>query len=235
MVRLQKYIAQCGVASRRKSEDLITEGRIKVNGNVVTELGFKVNLNDKIELDGKLLKLEKKKIYVMLNKPVGYITTTKDQFYRKTVLDLINGIEERIFPVGRLDYDTSGLIILTNDGEFTNKITHPTHEIEKTYVAKVLGVPNKDDIQKLREGVLIDDYLTASARVNIKSVNNGNAVVKISIHEGKNRQVRRMFEAIGYNVLNLRRTAIGPLRIGELAEGEWRYLSRQEVKILTLK
>lgn len=230
--RLQKYIADCGVASRRKAEELIKQGRVKVNGTVVTEMGTKVGDADLVEVDGKGIKPENKKVYILLNKPAGYVTTAKDQFGRPTVLDLLKGVRERVFPVGRLDYETTGLLILTNDGDFTYKMTHPKHEIEKTYVATIEGVPTNEEISRFEKGLMIDDYITAPAKLKILSQNNRKCVVEVTIHEGKNRQVRKMCETIGHPVLTLKRISLGKLSLGNLAEGSWRELSQQEVKSL---
>lgn len=230
--RLQKYIADCGVASRRKAEELIKQGRVKVNGTVVTEMGTKVGDADLVEVDGKGIKPENKKVYILLNKPAGYVTTAKDQFGRPTVLDLLKGVRERVFPVGRLDYETTGLLILTNDGDFTYKMTHPKHEIEKTYVATIEGVPTNEEISRFEKGLMIDNYITAPAKLKILSQNNRNCVVEVTIHEGKNRQVRKMCETIGHPVLTLKRISLGKLSLGNLAEGSWRELSQQEVKSL---
>jgi 23S rRNA pseudouridine2605 synthase len=230
--RLQKYIADCGVASRRKAEELIKQGRVKVNGMVVTEMGTKVGDTDLVEVDGKGIKPENKKVYILLNKPAGYVTTAKDQFGRPTVLDLLKGVRERVFPVGRLDYETTGLLILTNDGDFTYKMTHPKHEIEKTYIATIEGIPTIEEINRFEKGLRIEDYITAPAKLRILSENMRNSVVEVTIHEGKNRQVRKMCEAIGHPVLSLKRISLGKLSLGNLAEGTWRELSQKEVKSL---
>lgn len=228
-MRLQKYLAKCGVASRRKSEEVILAGRVAVNGQVVRELGTKVSENDKVMLDGKPIYIEEESIYILLNKPVGYVTTSDDQFGRATVLDLIEGVDERIYPVGRLDYDTSGLLILTNDGEFTYKMTHPKHEISKTYMATVKGIPNKTSLERFRNGLAIEDYVTSRAKVEILEKNRDDAKLEIVIHEGRNRQVRKMCEAIGHPVKSLQRVSFGRLTMGSLRAGKWRYLDKAEV------
>ena len=228
-IRLQKYLALAGVASRRKSEELILQGRVEVNDTVITELGTKVSEEDTIKFDGSIISLEERKVYIMLNKPVGYITTAKDQFSRKTVLDLINEVEERIYPVGRLDYDTSGLLLLTNDGDFAFRLTHPGHEVVKTYQAKIKGFISEKDILSFKKGILIDGARTAPAQIRQIDELDDKSLVEIEIHEGRNRQVRKMCEAIGLPVINLKRTAIGKLRLGDLQEGHWRYLSDEEV------
>lgn len=230
-VRLQKYMAYCGVASRRHCEELIRAGKVKVNGKVITEMGVLVSDKDRIEVNGIPIKKEESKIYIMLNKPTSYVTTVMDPEGRRTVLDLIEGVEERIYPVGRLDYDTSGLLILTNDGEFAYKSTHPGNEITKTYRAEVEGRPTEDSLNILRAGVEIDGRPTSPAEVEIIKEKDNSTVLEVIIHEGRNRQVRRMFEAIGHRVLKLKRTAVGNLRLGNLKIGRWRYLTPEEVNL----
>ncbi|MDI3546658.1 MAG: rRNA synthase [Halanaerobiales bacterium] len=231
MERLQKVMAHAGIASRRKSEEIIAQGRVKVNGRVVTELGTKVFPDDIIEVDGKII-TEEKKIYLLLNKPAGYVTTVDDPQGRKTVLDLIKGVSQRIYPVGRLDYDTSGLLILTNDGDLTHFLTHPSHQIDKTYRVEVKGHPGRSDLRKLAEGVELEDGITAPARVNSIRRRKQTTLFNITIHEGRNRQVRRMCEKIGFPVINLKRIAFAFLRLDGLPEGEFRFLSDQEVRRL---
>ncbi|MGB9779402.1 pseudouridine synthase [Caldanaerobacter sp.] len=232
MVRLQKYLAECGIASRRKCEEYILQGRVKVNGKVVKELGTKIDPNvDIIEFDGKIVRREEKKLYIMLYKPAGYITSSKDPFGRPTVLDLVK-VKERIYPVGRLDFDTSGLLLLTNDGELANTLMHPKHEVVKTYVAKVKGVPTKEEMQMFENGLIIDGRKTSRAKIRLLSVKNGTSVVEIKIHEGRNRQVKKMCKAIGHPVIELKRTKIGDLELKGLKPGEWRYLTEEEVKYL---
>ncbi len=231
--RLQKVMAELGVASRRKCEELIADGKVKVNGTTITELGFKVDRDlDKITVNDKLLKMENKKIYILLNKPIGYITSVKDQFDRPTVLDLIKNINARVFPIGRLDYDTEGLLILTNDGELTYKITHPKHNINKTYRALIKGAADDKDIDSFRKGLRIEDYITSPAKLEILWYEKNNTVVNITIHEGKNRQVRKMCSAIGHEVLKLKRISIGKLTLGELKLGQWRHLTDEEIRYL---
>lgn len=229
-IRLQKHMAQCGVASRRHAEELIKAGRVKVNGRIITEMGTLVSEQDRVEVDGKLIKKEKKLIYIMLNKPSGYVSTVSDPEGRKTVLDLIDGVNERIYPVGRLDYDTTGLIILTNDGDFAFESTHPGRETKKTYMAEVLGMPSNEALKALRSGIMLDGKLTAPAQVEVLDIKPKSTVLKIIIHEGRNRQVKRMCEAVKHPVLRLKRTAVGRLTLGDLKPGEWRYLSINEVK-----
>lgn len=234
IVRLQKYIAMSGAASRRAAETLISEGKVFVNGERITEQGVKVEIGaDKVCVDGKELKVNEKKYYIMLNKPAGYVTTVKDQFDRPTVIDLISGeISTRVFPVGRLDYDTEGLLLLTNDGDITYRITHPKFHTDKTYMALITGSVTISAINKLRHGVKIDGRKTSPAEVEIIDSVSGKATVKITIHEGRNRQVRKMFEAVGCKVAALRRIKIGDIELGNLPEGRWRYLTSHEVNYL---
>ena len=238
IVRLQKYIAMSGVASRRAAETMIQEGRVKVNGQVVTELGTKINPEiDVVEFDEKKVEKVEQHVYILLNKPIGYVTTVKDQFDRPTVLDLVK-TKEKVIPVGRLDMYTSGALLLTNDGEFVNKITHPKNEVEKTYTVTVKGIVNNEDVEKLENGVEIpmDDetFVTGKAKVKIlKTEEEKNfSRLQITIHEGKNREVRKMCEAIGRKVLALHRRKIGNLDVKSLKIGQWRYLSDYEIKKL---
>ena len=225
MVRLQKFLADCGVCSRRKAEEYILSGKVKVNNNIVTELGTKVDeMKDKVYFNNKLVNIENSKVYIMLNKPEGCVTTAKEQFNRKTVFDYIN-IKERVVPVGRLDYDTSGLLLLTNDGDLTYKLTHPKHSIKKVYIAKVYGVPNKKKLDTFKKGIIIDGYKTLPSNIEIIEKDNKYSVLKIIITEGRNRQVRKMCEAIGHRVASLKRIAIEDLSIGDLKVGEYIYLS----------
>lgn len=238
IVRLQKYIAMSGAASRRAAEQLIADGRVFVNGNKITEQGVKVEIGaDKITLDGEPLKVKNKKYYIMLNKPVGYVTTVSDQFDRPTVIDLIKTDlkDVRIFPVGRLDYDTEGLLLLTNDGDFAYKITHPKFNTDKTYIAVLKGGISVKGLNMLRRGVKIDDYTTSPAEVEILDASDGYVSVRITIHEGKNRQVRKMFEAVGSKVTALRRIKIGSVELGNLPLGRWRYLTSHEINYLMNK
>ncbi len=237
--RLQKFLASSGVASRRKCEDLILQGKVKVNGKVVEELGTKVNPErDKIEYNGKIIKLANKKTYILLNKPIGYVTTSKDQFDRDTVMDLVKGTGERLVAVGRLDMYTSGAIILTNDGEFVNKVTHPSNEIEKTYNVTVAGKITENEIEKLKQGIEIDvdgrAFKTSPAKVRILKIDEEKNLsrIQITIHEGKNREVRRMCEAVGKKVLALHRAKIGNIDVKDLKLGTWRYLKQKEVESL---
>lgn len=233
-MRLQKYLAHAGVASRRASEELIKQGRVTINGQIVSEMGIMVCDKDEIAVDGSpvILPITDDKLYIALNKPVGYVSTASDQFGRPTVLDLVKEIKERLYPVGRLDYDTSGLIILTNDGDFTYRLTHPSHEIDKVYEAEVSGIPTPDEIKHFEKGIWIENYLTSPAKLSIVRVEEGNAVIHVTIHEGKNRQVRKMCKAIGHQVLKLKRISIGPIALTNLSEGKWRRLTNKEVESL---
>ena len=231
-MRLQKYLAQAGVDSRRKCEIYIQEGRVTVNGKVVTELGLKVEKDDEVYFDNKKVELVQKVVYYILNKPVGYITSVSDEKNRPTVMDLIKDKKERVFPVGRLDYNTSGLLLMTNDGDLTYALTHPKHDVPKTYIAKVKGHVNVKSIEKLCQGVMIDDYLTAPAIVKRVSGGGTTTTLSITIHEGKNRQVRKMCEAVGHSVLQLKRVAIGELGIEDLKLGEYRELTSKEIQYL---
>jgi len=233
IVRLQKYLAEAGIASRRKAESFILKGMVYVNGSVIRELGFKIDdEKDVVEFDGKRVLKGDEFIYIVFNKPECCVTTVKDQFGRKTVLDYFKNIEKRIYPVGRLDYDTSGLLIMTNDGKLTYELTHPKHNVDKTYIAEVDRVPSKSDIIRLEKGIFIDGYKTSPAQVKIIKKFKSGAVLKIVIHEGRNRQVRKMCNAVGCKVLRLKRTAIGNISIGNIKKGEYRYLNKEEVHYL---
>lgn len=231
-IRLQKYMAEAGIASRRKAEELILEGKVKVNGKIANELGIKILPNkDIVEYNGKKVVLEKEYVYILLNKPIGYVTTVKDQFNRDSILDLVK-TNKRIVPVGRLDMYTSGAIILTNDGDFVYKVTHPKHEIEKTYTVTIKGIVKSNEVEELKKGVKIEDYITKPARVKILKTDEEKNIsrLEITIHEGKNRQVRKMCEAIGHKVLALHRSKIAGIGVKDLELGKWRYLTRNEVK-----
>ena len=231
-LRLQKYLAEAGIASRRKCEEYILQGRVKVNGKAVTKLGTKVKPDiDKIEFDDKLVATQQAKhTYILLNKPIDYVTTVKDQFHRNTVLDLVK-TDKRLVPVGRLDMYTSGALILTDDGDFVYKITHPKHEISKTYTVTLKGVVTKEEIEKLEKGVDIGDFVTSKAKVKILKIDDeqNKTRLEITIHEGKNRQIRRMCEAINKKVLALHRSKIGNIGVKDLKLGTWRYLTQKEV------
>lgn len=230
--RLQKFMATCGVASRRKCERLIEEGMVKVNGITITELGFKVDSNkDLVMVSDKIIHEEERKVYIAINKPKGCLTASSDDRGRKTVIDLLS-FPERVFPVGRLDFETSGLLIITNDGEIFNKIMHPREKIDKTYIAKVTGIPSEEEILKLESGVDIGGYITAPAKVKLLGIEGKTSNLKITIHEGKKRQVRKMCKYTGHPVIDLKRVSIGEIKLGELKEGQWRYLTSKELNYL---
>jgi 23S rRNA pseudouridine2605 synthase len=237
MERLQKFIARCGVASRRQAEKMITEGRVSVNGRIVQELGFKIDQRiDQVLVDGREIRLEEEKVYILLHKPEGYVTTVTDPQGRPTVLDLVKRSpqlrEIRLFPVGRLDFNTTGLLLLTNDGGLTHALTHPSHQVEKTYTALVKGVPDQEALHALRNGILLEDGLTSPAKVDIFAIKAGHAILRLVIHEGRKRQVRRMCQAIGHPVVALQRIAFGPLNLGRLKQGDYRFLTAEELRLL---
>ena len=233
-IRLQKYLAEAGIASRRKCEEYITAGRVKVNGKIINELGTKVSPEkDEIYFDDKKIENKEELVYILLNKPIGYVTTAKDQFNRDTVMNLIK-IKERVVPVGRLDMYTSGALLLSNDGNFVYKITHPKHEINKTYTVTLKGIVTKEDVEKLEKGVDIGGYTTKPAKVKIlkTDIEKNISRLEITIHEGKNRQVRKMCEAIEKKVQALHRTKIGNISVKTLKIGQWRYLTKKEIEEL---
>jgi len=232
--RLQKFLANSGIASRRKCEEYILKGKVSVNGKIIDELGTKINPDkDVVKYNGKIVKKTDKKVYILLNKPIDYVTTVKDQFDRQTVLDLID-IPEKVVPVGRLDMYTSGALLLTNDGDFVYKVTHPKYEIEKTYTVTIRGIATQDDVNKLENGVKIDDYVSGKAKVKILKTDEEKnfSRLQITIHEGKNREVRKMCEAIDKKVLALHRRRIGNLDVKNIEIGKWRYLNKKEVEEL---
>ena len=232
-MRIAKFLAAAGVASRRKCEEIILEGNVKVNGKTVEELGMHVDPErDDIRVNRKKIELKQEKIYIMFNKPVGCVCTCEDDRGRTTVLDYIKGIDERIYPVGRLDFTTEGLLILTNDGDLAFRLTHPSNEVNKRYLAIVDSEITSDDVRKLEKGVFIDGGKTAPAKVKLLKVSPTRTELTIIIHEGRNRQVRRMFEAIGKNVVFLKRISVGDMNLGDLKKGEYRFLTKEEIGYL---
>lgn len=232
-MRINKYIASSGFTSRRKADELIKNGNVRVNGAVLTEPGYDVKEGDRVIVNGREIGAPEKKVYYLLNKPVGFVTTLEDEFNRFTVVDLLTDVTERVFPVGRLDANTSGLLILTNDGEFAYKVAHPKHEIPKTYRALVSGVVSDKKLRMLERGVDIGGFITSPAKAKIIKGGSSSTVVEITIHEGKNRQVRKMFNAVGNSVQELERVAIGDIKLGRLRPGSYRKLTREEIVYLT--
>jgi 23S rRNA pseudouridine2605 synthase len=235
MERLQKILAHAGIASRRAAEKLIAEGRVTVNGTTVLEMGTKADLSsDDIRVDGRRVKRAERQRYILLYKPAGYVTTRSDPQRRRTVMDLLGGVRDYVYPVGRLDYDTEGLLLLTNDGDLAARLTHPRHEVERTYEAHVAGMPDQEALDRLRDGIPLDGRRTQPADVVLlnKRPNDREGILLVTIREGRNRQVRRMLEAVGHPVRKLRRTKIGPIADRQLRPGEWRELSPKEVAAL---
>lgn len=236
MERLQKIMARAGVASRRHCEEMITSGNVKVNGKVITELGTKVDPSrDRIQVGSETLFLSSRKYYILMYKPRGYVSTLSDERNRKNVTDLLKGITERVYPVGRLDYDSEGLLLLTNDGDLTYALTHPKHKVPKTYLARVAGVPETAKLEQMAAGLPLEDGPTSPAKVRLVSQREGNALLEIIIYEGRNRQVRRMCEYIGHPVLRLQRSKFGNLSIEGLKPGQYRHLTREELSSLKEK
>jgi len=231
--RLQKIIAHAGIASRRMAEKMISEGRISVNGKIVTELGTKVDIRkDEIRVDGKLISAEVSRVYLMLNKPKGYLTTLKETRERPIVTDLLEGVPERVFPVGRLDYDSEGLLIMTNDGDFAYRVQHPKFEITKTYLVKIKGRISKEEISMIKNGAKLDDGEFKPAHVAVGKINPKSSWLELIIHEGRNRIIRRYFDSLGHPVTRLIRVAIGDIHLGDLRQGNFRYLQKKEVERL---
>ncbi|MCL6442835.1 MAG: rRNA pseudouridine synthase [Alicyclobacillus sp.] len=232
MERLQKVLAQAGIASRRKCEALITAGRVTVDGMICTELGTKVDpAKQRIAVDGKLIEPEMK-LCILLHKPTSCVTTVRDPQGRRTVMDLVQDVPVRVYPVGRLDYDTTGLLLFTNDGELVQRLLHPSHGVEKVYRATVIGMPDKTELARLASGVRLSDGITSPAQVTVLRHHPRESVIELTIHEGRKHQVRRMFEAIGHPVKRLKRVQFGPLLLTDVAPGSWRYLTRNEWKSL---
>jgi len=230
-MRINKYIAASGICSRRKADVLVDQGKVSVNGQVLMEKGYEVKPGDRVEVEGRVLESSSKKYYYLVNKPVGYVTTVSDPEGRSTVMELVPDTGERLFPVGRLDINTSGLLIITNDGDLTNRLTHPSHELTKTYLARVEGIMGIKEAKMMEKGIRLKEFTTAPAKVKLIRHNKNSTLVEISIHEGKNRQVRRMFKAIGHPVMELERIAIGNIN-SRLPEGGCRKLNPNEVKYL---
>ena len=233
-MRLQKYMAMCGVAARRKCEEIIASGRVSVNGQIITEMGTQVNEGDCVMVDGVLITPEEEKRYILYHKPAGEVTTVSDDKGRETVMDRFKDFPVRLYPVGRLDYDSEGLLLLTNDGELAQRLTHPSCEVDKVYLARVTGNPSNEAIDKLRRGVFMegDERRTYPASVRVVRDESLYSDIVVSIHEGRNRQVRRMFDAVGHKVLLLRRIRFGSLELGDLKRGEWRELTQDELREL---
>lgn len=236
MIRINKYLSAAGVSSRREADRLIEQGRVKVNGKIVQTLGSKIDENkDRIEVDGKIVEGTQGKIYILLNKPPEFLVTLKDPFQRPTIMDFLPKLKTRIFPVGRLDFDSEGLLLMTNDGELTNRLIHPRYEIKKNYLVKIQGHPEKVQISRLERGIPIDGKKTAPAKISPISSSPKRSLFKVELHEGRKREIRRMFEAIGYHVLLLRRIKFAGLTLDGLNPGDWRYLTNIEVQNLYKK
>ncbi len=231
-MRINKYIAQSGLCSRRKADELIANGNVKVNGAAMKEPGYDVQDTDTVEVNGRRIEAAAAPVYVLINKPLGMVTTVSDDKERLTVMEVVKDIDARLFPVGRLDYNTSGALIMTNDGDLAYRLTHPKHEVYKTYRARVAGVLSAEKMARLRKGVDIGGFVTSRAKVSIIKGNQHSTIVEIAIHEGKNRQVRKMFAAVGNPVQELERVAIGEIRLGHLKQGHYRKLTREEIEYL---
>lgn len=233
LIRLNKFLSQAGAASRREADRLIADGRIKVNGRVEDELGAKIDdAKDRVELDGRPVRKDERLVYILMHKPVGTVVSLRDPFGRTTVRDLIAGLKSRVFPVGRLDTDSSGALLLTNDGDLAFRLAHPRFEIPKVYVARVEGVPSDESVEKLRKGIFIEGKRTAPAKASLMARSGPNGLVKITIHEGRKREVRKMFEALGHPVRDLKRTEFAGLTLEGLKPGGWRFLDAGEVRRL---
>ncbi len=231
-MRLQKYLAMCGVASRRHAEEMIAQGHVTVNGVTIREMGVQVEETDVVRVDGRKVAPEQQQVYIMYHKPAGEMTTASDPEGRPTVMSHFEHLKVRLFPVGRLDYDSEGLLLLTNDGAMADKLLHPSNEVNKTYLARVKGEVTRDMVQKLQNGVVLDERRTSPARVRVGKTEGEYTYVTVTIHEGRNRQVRRMFEAVGTEVLALKRVGFGPLQLNDLPRGRWRYLEAREISAL---
>lgn len=232
-MRLQKYLASSGLTSRRKAEQYILDGRVEVDGIIITELGTKVTAGKElVKVDGKVIKVEEQKVYFLLHKPRGFVTTLSDPQGRAVITELMTGVKERVFPVGRLDYDTEGAVIMTNDGELSQKILHPSYETYKTYHANLKGIPSQENLQLLTTGIDLEGKMTAPAKVSIISRSANSCTASITIHEGRKHQVKKMFGAIGHTVTYLKRMAYGDLKLGNIPKGEFKSLSEQEIELI---
>ena len=232
-IRLNKFLAQAGVASRREVDKMIAEGRIKVNGQVVQVLGYKIDdEKDRVDVEGRRVEKEEGLVYLMINKPPGYLVTLKDNFQRPTIQQLLPSLRKRVFPVGRLDYDSSGLLLLTNDGELAYRLTHPRFKVPKVYLVKVKGEPDPSELTRLEKGIYLDGKKTAPAKIIQIGGDPKKSLLKIEIYEGRKREVKRMFQAIGHKVLQLQRINFGGLRLGNLKMGKWRFLTPKEIETL---
>lgn len=231
-MRLHKYLAICGVASRRQSEELIKSGKIKVNDKIVTQMGCEIDVDkDEVKFNDTII-IKEEKIYILLNKPEGYISTVNDQFNRKSILDLLDEVKCRIYPVGRLDYNSCGLLLLTNDGDLAYKLTHPKNHVEKTYIVKIIGRISEINKEKFESGLVIDGYLTKPTKLKIIDSNDDFSIIKITLYEGRNRQIRKMLQQLGYEVASLERIKIGSLEDKNLKKGEYRFLTEKEIELL---
>jgi len=229
-IRLNKYLALAGIASRREADRMISEGRVSVNGETVEMLGIQVDgEKDKVEVDGKSVKPVKSGVYLMLNKPPGYLVTVKDPFQRPTIMDLLPSMKNRIFPVGRLDFDSEGLVLLTNDGDLANRLMHPSYQVIKEYRVRVKPKPDRSTLATLEKGISLDGKKTAPAKFRILTTTVKGTLVLAKLHEGRKRELRRMFEYMGFRVLALKRVKLGNLHLGPLKKGKWRHLTREEV------
>ncbi|MBO5910363.1 MAG: rRNA pseudouridine synthase [Clostridia bacterium] len=231
-MRINKYLADCGVASRRKCDELISQGKVKVNGKITRELGLDIKPTDVVMFENRVVRSNTRRVYYKLHKPKGYVTTASDEKGRKTVIELMRKVQERVYPIGRLDYDTEGLLILTNDGDITNILTHPKNAVKKTYIATIEGEITNDDVKKISKGVDIGGYITQPCSVVLLDKDEKFTRVEITISEGKNHQVKKMFEAVGKTVAFLKRTIIGEIRLGGLARGEYKALTTKEIAYL---
>lgn len=231
-MRINKYIANAGIASRRKADELIQKGQVQVNGEKMTEPGYDVAEGDVVIVNGNKVEAGEKKVYYIMNKPIGFITSVDDDKGRETVVDLMADVEERVFPVGRLDYNTSGLLFMTNDGDFAYKMTHPKNRVDKIYRVRIAGTISKEKLSKLRHGVDIGGFVTSRARVDVITWNRHSSILEITIHEGKNRQIRRMFAAVGINVQELERIQVGNIKLGHLKPGQYLRLTEGEIEYL---